>query len=48
MTLGIDEYVLGLQVAVCDTFLLVQELKYQDDFGGIELGGGLVEASGSS
>lgn len=45
---GVDEDILGLQIAICDAFALVQKLQYEDDFGCIELRCGLVEASRSS
>jgi hypothetical protein len=47
MALGVDQDVLGLQVPVGDALCLVQELEDEDDFGGIELRGGLIESSRS-
>ena len=47
MSFGIDEYVLGLQVPVCDAFPLVQEFEDQDNLSGVELRSGFVEAAGS-
>lgn len=46
MALSIDQYVLRLQIAVCDAFSFVQKFQDEDDFGSVELRGGLVEASG--
>lgn len=43
MPLRINEYVLRLQVAVCDSFNLVQELKHKRDLGRVELGNRLLE-----
>lgn len=43
--LGVNEYVLGLEVAVGDALALVQKLQDQDNLGGVELRGGLVEAA---
>lgn len=37
MSLGVDEDILGLQIAVCDALVLMQELEYKNDFGGVEL-----------
>jgi hypothetical protein len=48
VSLSVDQNVLGLQIPICDTLPLVQELQYQDDLGSVELGSGLVEASRSS
>jgi len=48
VTLGVYENVLGFKVSVCDTFSFVEELEYEDDFGGVELGGGFVEAPRSA
>ena len=45
MSFGVNEYVLGLQIAVRNALPLVQELQYQDDLGGVELRRGLVEAA---
>lgn len=48
MSFGVDQDVLGLQVAVCNALPLVQKLQYEDNFGSVELGCRLVETSGSS
>lgn len=45
MSIRVDQDVLRLQIAVCHALLLVQELQYQGNLGGVELRGGLVEAS---
>jgi hypothetical protein len=45
VALGVDEDVLGLQVAVGDALALVQELEYQHNLGGVELRCGFVEAA---
>ena len=33
----IDQNILGFEIAVCDTLVVVQELEDEDDFGGVEL-----------
>jgi len=33
----IDQNVLGFEIAVCDTLVVVQEFEDKDDFGGVEL-----------
>jgi hypothetical protein len=48
VALGIYEYVLGLEIAVCDTHLLVEELEDEDYFCGVEFGGCFVEAAGAA
>ena len=46
MAFGIEEEILGLEVAVGDAGLgLVKELKHKDDLSGVEAGGGFVEAA---
>ena len=45
MALGVNEYIFGLQVSICDSLLLVQELEYQAYFGRIEASSGLLKAS---
>jgi hypothetical protein len=44
VALGVDENVLRLQVAIGDALRLVKVFEDEDDFGGIEAGGGFVEA----
>jgi hypothetical protein len=44
VALGINEDVLGLQVPVRDALLLVEEFQDEDDLGGVEARGGLIEA----
>lgn len=39
MALGVYEDVFGLEVAVGDALLFVEEFEDEDDFGGVELGG---------
>jgi len=48
VAVGVDEDVLGLEVAVGNALVLVQEFENQDNLGGVELGRGLVEAAGAA
>jgi hypothetical protein len=40
---GVYEDILRFQIAVCNTFPLVEELEDKDNLGSIELRGGFVE-----
>ena len=43
MAVGINEYILRLQVTVRDTFFVVQKFKDETDFGRVEASGGFLE-----
>ena len=45
---GVDEDVLGLEVAVCDARVFVEVFEDETDFGGVELGGRFGEAAGAT
>lgn len=48
MSISIYQYVLRLQVAVCDAFSFVQKLQDEHNLSGVELRSGFVEAARSS
>jgi hypothetical protein len=37
MSFCIYQNVLGFEIAICDTLVVVQEFEDKDDFGGVEL-----------
>jgi hypothetical protein len=37
MSFCVYQNVLGFEIAVCDTLVVVQEFEDEDDFGGVEL-----------
>lgn len=48
MSLSVYEYVLRLQIPICNPLRLVQVLEYEDDLGAVELRSRLIETARSS